>query len=78
MAKAKGEIIIDIEKCKGCELCTVACPEEAIVLSNDINQKGYHYALKNLDKCNGCASCAIICPEGIITVYRKIEKKKAG
>ncbi len=29
MAKVKGDIIIDIEKCKGCELCSEACPEEA-------------------------------------------------
>ena len=76
MANVQGEIIIDIERCKGCELCTEACPEEAIVLSENINQKGYHYAVKINHKCTGCANCAIVCPEAIVTVYRKVDKKK--
>lgn len=76
MAKVQGEIIIDIERCKGCELCTEACPEEAIVLSENINQKGFNYAVKMTNQCTGCASCAIVCPEAIVTVYRKVEKKQ--
>jgi 2-oxoglutarate ferredoxin oxidoreductase subunit delta len=75
MAKAVGDIVIDIEKCKGCELCVEACPEETLALADKINQKGYTYAVKVNDKCTGCANCAIVCPEAIITVYRKINKK---
>ncbi|HPO62006.1 MAG TPA: ferredoxin family protein [Candidatus Kapabacteria bacterium] len=75
MAKVYGDIVIDIEKCKGCELCIVACPEQTLGLSEIINKKGYRYSVKINDNCTGCASCAIICPEAIITVYRKVEKK---
>ncbi len=75
MAKVYGDIVIDIEKCKGCELCIVACPEQTLGLSEVINKKGYLYSVKINDNCTGCASCAIICPEAIITVYRKVEKK---
>lgn len=71
MAKVVGEIIIDIEKCKGCELCIESCPEETIALSGTINQKGYRYAITVNHSCTGCANCAIVCPEAIITVYRK-------
>lgn len=74
MAKVIGDIIIEIEKCKGCELCVVACPEETLSLAATINKKGYHYAVKVKDNCTGCASCAIVCPEAIITVYRKVLK----
>jgi 2-oxoglutarate ferredoxin oxidoreductase subunit delta len=74
MAKVTGDIIVDIEKCKGCELCIVACPEQTIGLSSSINQKGYHYATMILQNCTGCANCAIVCPEAIIKVYRKVEK----
>ena len=74
MAKVLGDIIIDIERCKGCELCIVACPEETLALAETINQKGYRFAVKVNSKCNGCAACAIVCPEGIITVYRKVIK----
>jgi 2-oxoglutarate ferredoxin oxidoreductase subunit delta len=74
MAKARGEIIIDVQKCKGCELCIEACPEETLGLAGEINQKGYHFAVKINANCTGCANCALVCPEAIITVYRKIEK----
>lgn len=74
MAKVIGDVIIDIEKCKGCELCIVACPEETLALSEHINKKGYHYAVKVNSNCTGCAACAIVCPEAIITVYRKVIK----
>ncbi len=74
MAKAVGEIIVDIEKCKGCEVCINACPEKTIGLSGTINQHGYRYAITINQNCTGCASCSLVCPDAAITVYRKINK----
>ena len=76
MAKVKGDILIDIEKCKGCELCSVACPQESLELSRKINSKGYHYIVKIEENCTGSTNCALVCPDGIIKVYRKTEKRK--
>lgn len=76
MAKVKGDIVIDIDKCKGCELCAAACPQESLELSRKLNPKGYHYIVKIEDNCTGCTNCAMVCPDGIIKVYRKTEKKK--
>ncbi|MCX8056786.1 MAG: ferredoxin family protein [Ignavibacteria bacterium] len=76
MAKVKGDIVVDIEKCKGCELCVVACPQDTIALSDKINKKGYHYMVKIKDNCTGCENCALVCPDAVITVYRKTGKKK--
>ncbi|MFH1005050.1 MAG: ferredoxin family protein [Bacteroidota bacterium] len=70
MAKIKGTIVINTEKCKGCELCVLACPTSVIGISKNINNKGYHYAEPINDDCSGCASCAVICPDGVIAVYR--------
>ena len=70
MAKVQGDIIIDINKCKGCELCIEACPEDTIALADTLNLKGYQYAIKVNSNCTGCANCALVCPEAIIKVYR--------
>lgn len=72
MAKVKGVIIVDSEKCKGCEICIGACPTDVISMSTKVNGKGYHYAYSaQPDACTGCSNCAIVCPDGVITVYRK-------
>ncbi|MFO8086552.1 MAG: 4Fe-4S binding protein [Bacteroidales bacterium] len=71
MAKVKGEIVVDIERCKGCELCVTTCPTDTITMSKEVNAKGYHYAMPQNDACIGCANCAIVCPDGVITVYKK-------
>ncbi|MCD4772796.1 MAG: 4Fe-4S binding protein [Bacteroidales bacterium] len=72
MAKVRGAIVVDIEKCKGCEVCVGACPTDVIGMSTAVNAKGYHYAyMKNPEACTGCTNCAIVCPDGVITVYRK-------
>lgn len=75
MAKIKGAIVVDVEKCKGCELCIGACPTEVIGMAKEVNSKGYHFAfMANEDACIGCANCAVVCPDGVITVYKmKVE-----
>jgi len=70
MAKAKGDIVVDIDRCKGCEVCIDACPENTIGMSKKVNGKGYHYMEVVNDTCIGCANCAVVCPDGVITVYR--------
>ncbi|MBO8438095.1 MAG: 4Fe-4S binding protein [Bacteroidetes bacterium] len=72
MAKISGAVVVDNERCKGCNLCVVACPAEVLALqAKEVNDKGYHYAyMANPDKCIGCASCGYVCPDGCITVYK--------
>ncbi len=71
MARARGAIVVDQERCKGCELCVVNCPTNVIQLARDVNGKGYHYAYMEVpEACTGCSNCAIVCPDGVITVYR--------
>ena len=61
MAKIKGAIVVDTERCKGCNLCVVACPLNVISLAKEVNVKGYNYARQVLeDTCNGCSSCATV------------------
>lgn len=72
MAKIKGTVVIDKERCKGCNLCVVACPVQVLALVGEVNGKGYNYSqMIRPDDCIGCASCAIVCPDSCIAVYRQ-------
>lgn len=75
---ASGRIVIDVERCKGCDLCRSACPQDVIALADDLNSKGYRpvILLDHDQKCTGCALCAVVCPDGCITVYRDIPHKE--
>ncbi len=76
----KGRIVIDSERCKGCELCTTVCPQNVIQMADSFNAKGYRPAvLVDPDGiCTGCAVCAIICPDVTITVYRQVTPRGAA
>ncbi len=78
MAKIHGHVKIEIENCKGCELCINECPQDSLKMSKYINKNSYHYAVLVDDTCTGCTNCALVCPEAIITVFResKISKEK--
>jgi 2-oxoglutarate ferredoxin oxidoreductase subunit delta len=74
---AQGRIVIDIERCKGCELCRSACPQHVIQLADSLNGKGYRPAVlaDPEHRCTGCALCAVVCPDACITVYREVGKR---
>ena len=44
MAKIKGHIVVDVERCKGCGVCVASCPCGVLALSASVNGKGYPYA----------------------------------
>ena len=76
---ASGRIIINEERCKGCEICIAACPPAVISLAGHINSRGYRpaFLLDPAHLCTGCALCAVVCPDVAITVFRDLALKKA-
>ena len=67
-----GKIKINKEKCKGCGLCVIYCPNKLVRISEELNKKGL-YTVKFEDhgkKCTGCSVCALMCPDFAIEVYR--------
>src|SRR5215217_5089582 len=73
----QGRIVIDSERCKGCELCISICPQQVLAMSDIFNSKGYRPAqlVVPASMCTGCAVCAVICPDTAITVYRQSAKE---
>lgn len=70
---AKGFVVVNQARCKGCGLCVDACPQQVLQLDqSQLNSKGYHPAqLIMAEGCTGCAVCAVVCPDVCFTVYRE-------
>jgi 2-oxoglutarate ferredoxin oxidoreductase subunit delta len=65
-----GTVVIDIEACKGCDLCVQACPVDVLVMTTHrVNTRGYRYP-ELLPGCIGCKACSQICPDFVFQVYR--------
>ncbi|NIV37547.1 MAG: 4Fe-4S dicluster domain-containing protein [Anaerolineae bacterium] len=74
-----SHIVINEDRCKGCELCTTACPQGDLVQMADyFNVKGYRPSIfvDPENRCTGCTLCAMMCPDMVITVYRTPRKKR--
>lgn len=59
------------EYCKGCGLCLVKCPVQALNFSNDTGFLGLPLPEVDINKCIGCLKCMEICPDGAIKVEKK-------
>jgi 2-oxoglutarate ferredoxin oxidoreductase subunit delta len=67
-------VTIDSQVCKGCALCTVACPRKIVEIDREsLNAKGYNPAkVISIDKCIACGMCAIMCPDSAIMVEKEV------
>ena len=69
MKKQKSRKIIQHnERCKGCLYCSIACPVEAISVSENVNAKGYNTMQIDEDRCTTCGSCYTVCPDFVFEV----------
>lgn len=66
---SRGTITIDVETCKGCELCIAACPPHVLTMSDEVNHLGYRYPVLH-PGCTGCQACQLICPDFCFEVYK--------
>ena len=66
------KIEINESRCKGCGLCTIACPQKLVTLGTAPNSMGYTVVVfSGPEKCTGCALCAEMCPDVAIMVFRE-------
>ena len=66
------KVVVDDERCKGCNLCVTACPNDALALSKTrYNSRGLAIVeLVNNDACTSCGICSKICPDVALEVYK--------
>lgn len=66
------KLILDKNRCAGCQICSLACPKEAIKVEKRLKLNGEKTSKPLVDvdlaKCNFCGICDILCPYGAIDV----------
>ena len=66
-----AHVRINAEGCKACLLCIDFCPRGCLVVSGELNSRGFHpAAFKAGADCRGCKICALMCPDVCIEIYR--------
>ncbi len=74
-----ARIEIDRSRCKGCGLCTIACPRMLLDLDVPEDESLQPTAvLLCQEKCVGCAQCAEMCPDLAISVYSRQKNEFTG
>jgi 2-oxoglutarate ferredoxin oxidoreductase subunit delta len=66
---SRGTVTVDVERCKGCELCVAACPPGVLAMSSEVNDTGYRYPVLHAG-CTGCTACQMVCPDFVFDVFR--------
>lgn len=66
-----AKVVIDVERCKGCQLCVHFCPPKVLAMSETLNSRGYYPVMLIDDaRCTSCAACVLVCPDVALTVYK--------
>jgi len=74
-----ARIEIDDSKCKGCGLCTIACPRQLLHLPENCSDNEYITAVfSEGGHCGGCAFCASICPDLAIKIFSVYKNEITG
>lgn len=55
---------VDEEKCTGCKLCILTCPDPNVIAFSIKNKK----VTVHEERCKGCGLCVEVCPKNALNV----------
>jgi len=66
------KLFLDKSRCVGCQICSLACPKEAIKIEKRLKVQAEKAQKASIDvdlaKCNFCGVCDVVCPYGAVKV----------
>ncbi len=65
----RGTVTINVEQCKGCELCIPACRPAVLRMSTALNGHGFAYPELS-EGCTACRACYDVCPDFVFEVFK--------
>lgn len=65
----RGTVVMEVERCKGCELCIPACRPGVLRMGDALNHHGFRFP-ELLAGCTACKACFEVCPDFVFEVYR--------
>lgn len=68
-ARAEAARCLYLSVCRGCEVCLLICPDQAITLDEATGRP-----IVDLSYCKSCGLCARFCPKGAITMVLEVDK----
>lgn len=69
-----GEVSIDVDACKSCQMCAVFCPTGALKKTGERNEEGASLGVDHCPVlCLQCRSCESICPAGALTLSKTVQ-----
>jgi len=72
----RGVVKIDVESCKGCELCIPACRPGVLSMTTDrFNRRGYRYPELTAG-CTACRACVQVCPDFVFQLWKFDEPRE--
>ncbi len=60
MAKNKKSLVLNVESCKGCNICIAFCPKKVLELKSE------KCVIARPDDCINCGMCELRCPDNAI------------
>jgi 2-oxoglutarate ferredoxin oxidoreductase subunit delta len=65
----RGTVTMEVDRCKGCELCIPACRPGVLEMGQVPNAQGFPYPIL-MPGCTACKACFEVCPDFVFEVYR--------
>ena len=70
MAKRKGKVQVDANRCKACGFCVEFCPKDCFEAAGGLNPLGYiPMRFREGSDCTACGNCGLMCPDMAIQIW---------